>query len=249
MQLKKEEGIPDGAVKRKMENPLLLSPQLNACSKVKSLCKIMKSMNKEGAKPETKNRAQEKKNRLSLLQKTELHPNVDLDKFEKLAKASSVSPKTVKKWSESFDQLISHKAGLDVFTRFLKTEFSEENIEFWLACEDFKSEDLSQLSLKANEIYETFIKKEASKEVNLDFNTKELTSKNISHPTHNTFDAAQMKIYTLMEQDSYPRFLRSSLYLDLVNGRPQGCTALRRRSRSFTFNEFKDEQPDFAIWL
>lgn len=57
-------------------------------------------------------------------------------------------------------------AGLDVFTRFLKTEFSEENIEFWLACEDYKkSEDLSQLSVKAKDIYETFIKKEASKEV------------------------------------------------------------------------------------
>ncbi|KAJ6656219.1 hypothetical protein lerEdw1_004009 [Lerista edwardsae] len=231
-----------------MENPLLLSPQLN--TKVKSLCKIMKSMNKEGAKPETKNRAQEKKNRLSLLQKAELHPNVDLDKFEKLTKASSESPQTVKKWGESFDKLISQKAGLDIFTRFLKTEFSEENIEFWLACEDYKkSKDLSELSLKAKDIYETFIKKEASKEVNLDFNTKELTSKSIGHPTHNTFDAAQMKIYTLMEQDSYPRFLRSNLYLDLVNGRPQGCTALRRRSRSFTFNEFRDEQPDFAIWL
>ncbi|XP_053104319.1 regulator of G-protein signaling 18 [Hemicordylus capensis] len=233
-----------------MENPLLLSPQLNASSRVKSLYKIMKSMNKEGAKPETKHRAQEKRNRLSLLQKSELQRNVDLDKFEELAKASSKSPETVKKWGESFDMLISQKAGLDAFTRFLKTEFSEENIEFWMACEDYKkSKGLSQLSHKAKKIYETFIEKEAPKEVNLDFTIKEQTNQNISHPTINTFDAAQTKIYTLMEQDSYPRFLKSSLYLDLLHGRPQGCTALRRRSRSFTFNEFKDAQPDFAIWL
>ncbi|XP_061486554.1 regulator of G-protein signaling 18 [Rhineura floridana] len=234
-----------------MENPLLLSPQLNTASRVRSLCKIMKSMNKEGAKPDTKNRSQEKRNRSSLLlQKPELHPDVKLERFEKLTKASSESPETVKKWGESFDMLISQKAGLDAFTRFLKSEFSEENIEFWLACEDYKkSTDASQLSLKAKTIYETFIEKESPKEVNLDFNTKVCTSQSMSLPTLNTFDAAQTKIYALMEQDCYPRFLRSNLYLDLLHGRPPGCSALRRRSRSFTFNDFKDAQPDFAIWL
>ncbi|XP_033007283.1 regulator of G-protein signaling 18-like isoform X2 [Lacerta agilis] len=194
---------------------------------------------------------QEKRNRLSLLlQKSELHPDAPLHKFEKLAMASSESPETVKKWGESFDELISQKGGLDAFTRFLKSEFSEENIEFWMACEDYKKNtDASQLSLKAKTIYETFIEKEAPKEVNLDFNTKTCTSQSMSHPTLNTFDAAQTKIYALMEQDCYPRFLRSNLYLDLLHGRPHGCSALRRRSRSFTFNEFKDAQPDFAIWL
>lgn len=28
--------------------------------------------------------------------------------------------------------------GVDVFIRFFKIEFSEENIEFWVVCEDFK---------------------------------------------------------------------------------------------------------------
>uniref|UniRef100_A0A8D0DR88 Regulator of G protein signaling 18 n=1 Tax=Salvator merianae TaxID=96440 RepID=A0A8D0DR88_SALMN len=234
-----------------MENPLLLSPQLNTASRVKSLYKIMKSMNKEGAKPETKCRSQEKKNRSSLLlQKSELHPNVNLDKFEQLSKFSSELPENVQKWGESFDKLISEKAGLDTFTRFLKSEFSEENIEFWLACEDYKKcTEASHLPHKAKTIYETFIEKEAPKEVNLDFNTKVITSKSMSHPTRTTFDVAQAKIYALMEQDCYPRFLRSSFYLDLLHGRPHGYSALRRRSRSFTFNEFKDAEPDFAIWL
>ncbi|KAL8178167.1 UNVERIFIED_CONTAM: Regulator of G-protein signaling 18 [Gekko kuhli] len=196
--------------------------------------------------------AQEKKNRLSLLlKKSESHPNpTHLDTFEKLTNASSMSPEEIKKWGESFDKLISQEAGMDAFTRFLKSEFSEENIEFWMACENYKKiKDPVQLSLKAKEIYKTFIEKDAPKEVNLDFNTKECTSQSISHPALNSFDAAQTKIYTLMEQDSYPRFLKSSLYSDLLNNRPLGYSALRRRSRSFTFNEFKDAQPDFAIWL
>jgi regulator of G-protein signaling len=28
--------------------------------------------------------------------------------------------------------------GLYVFTEFLKKEFSQENIQFWIACENFK---------------------------------------------------------------------------------------------------------------
>ncbi|XP_077188806.1 regulator of G-protein signaling 18 isoform X1 [Paroedura picta] len=235
-----------------MENPLLLSPQLNASSRMKLLYKSIKPFSKDGAKTEAKNGAQEKKNRLSLLlKKSELHPNpAHLDTFEKLTNASSESPEEIKKWGESFDKLISQKAGMDAFTRFLKSEFSEENVEFWVACEEYKKiKDPAQLSLRAKEIYKTFIEKDAPKEVNLDFSTKECASQNIIHPAVNSFDAAQTKIYTLMEQDSYPRFLKSNLYSDLLNNRPLGYSALRRRSRSFTFNEFKDAQPDFAIWL
>lgn len=56
--------------------------------------------------------------------------------------------------------------GLDAFTRFLKTEFSEENIEFWVACEDFKKcKEPQQIILKAKAIYEKFIKNDAPKEV------------------------------------------------------------------------------------
>uniref|UniRef100_A0A8B9NIC3 Regulator of G protein signaling 18 n=1 Tax=Accipiter nisus TaxID=211598 RepID=A0A8B9NIC3_9AVES len=110
--------------------------------------------------------------------------------------------------------------GLDAFTKFLKTEFSEENIEFWIACEDYKkSKTAHELLPKAKTIYETFIQKDAPKEVNLDFQTKEVTSQNIEQPIITTFDAAQNTVYRLMEQDSYPRFLRSDPYLNLVKGR------------------------------
>ncbi|CAI5776465.1 RGS domain-containing protein [Podarcis lilfordi] len=170
----KSEVYSEEAGKRKMENPLLLSPQLNPTSRVKSLYKIMKSMHKEESKPDTKSRNREKNNRLSLLlQKSELHPDAQLHKFEKLAMASSETPETVKKWGESFDELISQKGGLDAFTRFLKSEFSEENIEFWMACEDYKKNtEASQLSLKAKTIYETFIEKEAPKRSTLTLTPK-----------------------------------------------------------------------------
>ncbi|NXN10572.1 RGS18 protein, partial [Indicator maculatus] len=234
-----------------MENPLLLFPQLNiSASKEKSYYKVMKSTIKEEPHKASKPGAKQKRNRLSLLlQKSEFHEGDHLGKPGSLTKAVSVSPEEAVKWGESFDKLLSEKAGLDAFTKFLKTEFSEENIEFWMACEDYKKSKTShELLPKAKTIYETFIQKDAPKEVNLDFQTKEVTSQNIEQPILTTFDAAQNTVYRLMEQDSYPRFLRSDPYLSLLKGRNPNRPALRRRSRSFTVNDFKGVRPDFTVW-
>ncbi|XP_074764340.1 regulator of G-protein signaling 18 isoform X2 [Athene noctua] len=234
-----------------MENPLLLFPQLNiSASKDKSYYKVMKSIKEESHKA-NKPGAKQKRNRLSLLlQKSEFHEGDHPGKPGNLTKAaSSVSPEEAMKWSESFDKLLSEKAGLDAFTKFLKTEFSEENIEFWIACEDYKKNKTAhELLPKAKIIYETFIQKDAPKEVNLDFQTKEVTSQNIAQPVITTFDAAQNTVYRLMEQDSYPRFLRSDLYLNLVKGRNPSRPTLRRRSRSFTVSDFQGVRPDFTSW-
>lgn len=57
-------------------------------------------------------------------------------------------------------------AGLDAFRTFLKSEFSEENVEFWLACEDFKkTESAEKMASKAKMIYSEFIEADAPKEV------------------------------------------------------------------------------------
>lgn len=56
--------------------------------------------------------------------------------------------------------------GLAAFRAFLKTEFSDENIEFWLACEDYKKiKSPGKLMSKANKIYKEFIDVQAPKEV------------------------------------------------------------------------------------
>ncbi|KAJ1172039.1 hypothetical protein NDU88_003893 [Pleurodeles waltl] len=129
----------------------------------------------------------------------------------------------VVRWRYSFDNLLSNKAkyqsfhrrdgwamdGLAAFWAFLKTEFSNENLEFWLACEKYKKiRSTTKLSSKAQEIYEQFIQNEACREVNIDHHTKEVTQRQVAHATHNCFDVAQEKIWVLKEKDSYPRFLR-----------------------------------------
>ncbi|POI23870.1 hypothetical protein CIB84_012382 [Bambusicola thoracicus] len=102
---------------------------------------------------------------------------------------------------------------------------SEENIEFWVSCEDYKkTKSPAKLSPKARKIYDEFISVQATKEVNLDSCTREKTSHNMLEPTLSCFDEAQRKIFTLMEKDSYRRFLKSPYYLDLVSPpRAENC--------------------------
>lgn len=68
-------------------------------------------------------------------------------------------------------------AGLDAFRTFLKSEFSEENVEFWLACEDFKkTESAEKIASKARMIYTEFIEADAPKEVSEIFHNREYLS-------------------------------------------------------------------------
>ncbi|XP_025940519.1 regulator of G-protein signaling 8 isoform X1 [Apteryx rowi] len=116
-----------------------------------------------------------------------------------------LSTEEATRWADSFDVLLSHKYGLAAFRAFLKTEFSEENLEFWLACEDFKkTRSATKLASKAQRIFEEFIDVQAPREVNIDFQTRELTRRNMQEPSLSCFDQAQGKVHSLMEKDSYP---------------------------------------------
>ncbi|KAJ8388175.1 hypothetical protein AAFF_G00136410 [Aldrovandia affinis] len=125
----------------------------------------------------------------------------------------------------SFESLLANKSGLTAFRAFLMAEFSEENIAFYLACEEYRrTKSSATLPAKAKSIYDEFIGGDAPKEVNIDHETRGVTKSNLEQPTLSCFDLAQDKIYTLMEKDSYPRFLRSLAYCGRIRGLGQVCS-------------------------
>ncbi|KAL7879567.1 hypothetical protein SRHO_G00018210 [Serrasalmus rhombeus] len=133
----------------------------------------------------------------------------------KSSRKKSARPTQVEfeQWGQSLEKLLAHQIGLMAFKMFSKSEFCEENIEFWLACEDFRKTKRSEkLAIKAKHIYEEFIRKDSRKEVNLDFYTKEHLGQCLQRPSKNCFDEAQRRIFYLMEISTYPRFLQSDLY-------------------------------------
>lgn len=72
----------------------------------------------------------------------------------------------VRSWGQSFDKLMCCPAGRNSFRQFLRTEFSEENMLFWLACEEFSKEtNKSVIEETARGIYEDYISILSPKEV------------------------------------------------------------------------------------
>ncbi|CAH2303243.1 regulator of G- signaling 19 [Pelobates cultripes] len=130
---------------------------------------------------------------------------------------SKPSSEEVYSWASSFEKLMKNPAGRNVFREFLRTEYSEENMLFWLACEELKK-DHSKHSIeeKARLIYEDYISILSPKEVSLDSRVREVINRRMQEPSCHTFDDAQLQIYTLMHRDSYPRFLSSSIYKALL---------------------------------
>lgn len=57
--------------------------------------------------------------------------------------------------------------GASLFKAFLSREYSQENVEFWIAVEEYKRARPSKYSSKAKKIYEDFIAVKSSKEVSL----------------------------------------------------------------------------------
>ncbi|XP_004435759.1 PREDICTED: regulator of G-protein signaling 20 isoform X1 [Ceratotherium simum simum] len=120
-------------------------------------------------------------------------------------------------WAQSFDKLMLTPAGRNAFREFLRTEFSEENMLFWMACEELKKEaNKNSIEEKARIIYEDYISILSPKEVSLDSRVREGINRNMVEPSQHIFDEAQLQIYTLMHRDSYPRFMNSALYKDLL---------------------------------
>lgn len=161
---------------------------------------------------------------------------------------------------------LSRAGGLAAFRAFLQSEHSEENIDFWLSCEDYKKiTSPSKLSARAEKIYREFVSSQAPKEVgvrgsvapwraslggagswerggarcpqrpspapahgsllpqvNLDARARAETSRGLQQPTRTCFDAAQRQVLQLLEEDSYPRFLRSHFYLQLAGPSGRG---------------------------
>lgn len=88
----------------------------------------------------------------------------------------------VRLWGQSFDKLMCCPAGRNSFRQFLRTEFSEENMLFWLACEEFcKETNKSVIEEKARVIYEDYISILSPKEVRPLFNSAVFASRVKAH--------------------------------------------------------------------
>ncbi|XP_028819666.1 regulator of G-protein signaling 1 isoform X2 [Denticeps clupeoides] len=130
---------------------------------------------------------------------------------------SRISREELHAWATSLNRLLDSRAGVAVFGAFLRSEFSEENLQFYLACEQYQQSSHNfSLHRRARDICDTYIKPGAPREVNLDSKTREVTLQRLQAPSHASLEHAQKRIYYLLDTDCYPRFLQSSMYQSLL---------------------------------
>ncbi|KAH0514954.1 Regulator of G-protein signaling 10 [Microtus ochrogaster] len=109
-------------------------------------------------------------------------PPSDIHDGDGSSSSSHQGLKSTAKWATSLENLLEDPEGVKRFREFLKKEFSEENVLFWLACEDFKKmEDKNQMQEKAKEIYMTFLSNKASSQVNVEGQSR-LSEKILEEP-------------------------------------------------------------------
>ncbi|KAI1894926.1 hypothetical protein AGOR_G00120790 [Albula goreensis] len=134
---------------------------------------------------------------------------------------SRLSVSEVSSWSVSFGTLLESVSGRRVFMEFLRSEHSDENMLFWLACQELQTQTHhSAIAETAKQIYLDYISILSPKEVSIDASVREAINRSMAAPTAHMFDEAQAQIHALMHRDSYPRFLSSPLYQSLLHGAP-----------------------------
>ncbi|RXN16730.1 regulator of G- signaling 6-like protein [Labeo rohita] len=149
--------------------------------------------------------------------------------FWELEASKDPSQQRVKKWGFSLDEALKDPVGREQFLKFLESEFSSENLLFWLAVQDLKCRPLQEVAARAQEIWQEFLAEGAPNAINLDSHSYERTSQNLKDPGRYSFEDAQDHIYKLMKSDSYPRFLRSNAYQDLLLARKKGKSLTSKR--------------------
>uniref|UniRef100_A0A8C8HGA7 Axin-1 n=1 Tax=Oncorhynchus tshawytscha TaxID=74940 RepID=A0A8C8HGA7_ONCTS len=151
---------------------------------------------------------------------TPRRPDLDLG-YEPEGSASPTPPYL--KWAESLHSLLDDQDGIHLFRTFLKQEECADMLDFWFACTGFRKLEASEgqgeeKKLKlAKAIYKKYI---------LDNNG--IVSRQIKPATKSfikdcvmrlhidpaMFDQAQTEIQTMMEENTYPLFLKSDIYLE-----------------------------------
>uniref|UniRef100_A0A3Q4GQ85 Axin-1 n=1 Tax=Neolamprologus brichardi TaxID=32507 RepID=A0A3Q4GQ85_NEOBR len=145
---------------------------------------------------------------------TPRRPDLDLG-YEPEGSASPTPPYL--KWAESLHSLLDDREGTQLFRTFLCQEGCADLLDFWFACSGFRKTSQDKRAKLAKAIYRKYIVdgngivsrqiKAATKSFIRDCVGK-------PHPDAAIFEQAQTEIQTIIEENTYPLFLKSDLYLE-----------------------------------
>jgi len=144
-----------------------------------------------------------------------------------------------------FEALLKSREGRRLFEEFLKKEFSSENIQFWSAVEQLKSLQGGEKMFRqhVDVIFKIYINDTALAEVSLDSKVKRNLMRKKDDPPRDIFEEAQTKIFSLMHRDSYPRFLNSPTFKEVLDE----FGSLSSSTSTSSSSSFDDDSEDTSL--
>ncbi|XP_023727418.1 axin isoform X2 [Cryptotermes secundus] len=148
----------------------------------------------------------------------------------------SHSPPPYLRWARNLHSLLEDPDGVELFRRYLEQEGQPhaDTLDFWFACEGLKKQqDPDKINQLVKVIYRRFFLKtqlaipdELRKEVNRHIKEgKDLLAGNV-------FDGVQAEVENLINETTYPNFLKSDMYLQHVQVMQNGELSLVSTSSS-----------------
>ena len=134
-----------------------------------------------------------------------------------------------------FDDLLADPEGLASFSSHLVREFSTENIEFWKACQVYKSippDNTIELIERAKALLSEYVLEASINQVNLPSTVRKALESDIQcgNITTNLFDHAAFEIKFLMSKDSFSRYKKGNICAKYVKEMRERLLAEYRHS-------------------
>ncbi|XP_061685591.1 axin-1-like isoform X2 [Syngnathoides biaculeatus] len=145
---------------------------------------------------------------------TPRRPDLDLG-YEPEGSASPTPPYL--KWAESLHSLLDDQEGIQLFRNFLCQEGCADLLDFWFACSGFRKTSPEKRVKLAKAIYRKYIVDGGgivSKQIKPATKSFIRDCVGRPHPDPAMFEQAQTEIQATMEENTYPLFLKSDLYLE-----------------------------------
>uniref|UniRef100_A0A671LP67 Regulator of G-protein signaling 7-like n=1 Tax=Sinocyclocheilus anshuiensis TaxID=1608454 RepID=A0A671LP67_9TELE len=101
----------------------------------------------------------------------------------------------VKRWGFGFDEVLKDPVGREQFLKFLESEFSSENLRFWLAVQELKKRPIREVPSRVQEIWDEFLAPGAPSAINVDSRSYDKTTQNIKDPGRYAFQDAQVCVF------------------------------------------------------
>eukprot|EP00112_Aurelia_sp_Birch-Aquarium-sp1_P003020 Seg1338.9 transcript_id=Seg1338.9/GoldUCD/mRNA.D3Y31 product="Regulator of G-protein signaling 19" protein_id=Seg1338.9/GoldUCD/D3Y31 len=129
-----------------------------------------------------------------------------------------VTAEKLRRWMFDFEALLRDEVGKILFEAFLQQEYSEENLKFWIEVERMKAApDCATRYITIRKIYRDYIQPRALNEVNVEAWIRKGIEEKLEQPPPDIFDPAQTQVYLLMYRQSWPRFVASKYYQNLMS--------------------------------